>query len=264
MVTDVKHLLKRLGKAIGRSQGLRRAACWLLAQYIRLVWATGRWTVEGGAAARARFAAGQPFILCFWHGRLLMMPYCWPRDRAINMLISAHRDGQLIASTVAHFGIATVAGSTTHGGGAALRAMLKALKAGESIGITPDGPRGPRMRVGGGIIDIARLAGVPVIPATFSATRARIIGSWDRFLLALPFARGAILWGEPLAVARDADPAACAAARQALEDSLNALCAEADRRCGRTPILPADPAAPAAVAAPAPTAPASSTPAPAA
>ena len=127
-----------------RNDTVRRVLCWLGAQYIRLAHATGRWTVVGGETPRRFWDAGKPFILCFWHGRLLMMPYCWDRRRPISVLISQHPDGQILARTVGHFGIDTVAGSTTRGGTAALRTLLKTLKAGAYVGITPDGPRGPR------------------------------------------------------------------------------------------------------------------------
>ncbi|MAY67614.1 MAG: hypothetical protein CMM77_10840 [Rhodospirillaceae bacterium] len=227
-------------KRILKSDGLRRALCWLGSLYIRLVHATGHWQVIGGDAARAHWAAGKPFILCFWHGRLLMMPHCWPGDKAIHMLISQHRDGQIIARTVGHFGIMTVAGSSSKGGAQALRAMVKALKAGDCVGITPDGPRGPRMRASDGAVALARLAGVPIIPATFGAARGRVLQSWDRFLIAWPFGRGVILWGDPIEVARDADAAQMAAARTEVEDALNSITAEADRLTGRVPVEPAE------------------------
>ncbi len=227
-------------KRILKSDGFRRLLCWLGAQYIRFAHATGRWQVIGGAAAQAMWRDGKPFILCFWHGRLLMMPYCWPRDRTIHMLISQHRDGQIIARTVGHFGIRTVAGSSSKGGAQALRAMVKALKAGEWVGITPDGPRGPRMRASDGVVSLARLAGVPIIPATFGAARGRVLGSWDRFLVAWPFGRGVIVWGDPIEVPRDADATALEAARQSVEDALNDITAEADRLTGRAPVEPAE------------------------
>ncbi|PIW26588.1 MAG: hypothetical protein COW30_14370 [Rhodospirillales bacterium CG15_BIG_FIL_POST_REV_8_21_14_020_66_15] len=232
-------------KKVLKSDAVRRLLCWLGSLYIRLVHATGRWQVVGGQSARDRWAAGKPFILCFWHGRLLMMPYCWPRDRTIHMLISRHRDGQIIARTVGHFGIRTVAGSSSRGGAPALRAMVKALKTGDCVGITPDGPRGPRMRASDGIVNLARLAGVPIIPATFGAERGRLLQSWDRFLVAWPFGRGVIVWGDPIEVARDADADGLAAARAEVENALNAITAEADRLTGRDPVAPADTPSPA-------------------
>ncbi|WP_316978416.1 lysophospholipid acyltransferase family protein [Shumkonia mesophila] len=226
-------------KRILGSDAVRRMLCWLGAQYIRFVHATGRWSVVRGDVPQALWERGEPFILCFWHGRLLMMPYCWNRRVAIHMLISQHRDGQIIARTVGHFGIHAIAGSSKRGGAGALRAMLKALQAGECVGITPDGPRGPRMRASDGIVSVARLAGVPVVPATFAVDRRKVLGSWDRFVVAWPFARGVLVWGEPITVERDADDAAIEAARARVETALNAITAEADGLVGASPIEPA-------------------------
>jgi len=226
-------------KRLGRSDRLRGFLCWLAALYIRLVHATGRWEVVGGDAPTAMWDQGKPFILAFWHGRILMMPKCWRRSAAIHMLISQHRDGQLIARSVAHFGIHWLAGSTTRGGSQALRAMLKALKAGECVGITPDGPKGPRMRASAGIVNVARLSGCPIIPATFAASRRSVLGSWDRFVVAKPFAKGVFVWGRPITVPRDADEAVLEACRLAVEDELNAITRAADQRMAMPLIEPA-------------------------
>jgi lysophospholipid acyltransferase (LPLAT)-like uncharacterized protein len=227
-------------KALSRSDAVRRPLCWLGAQYIRLVHATGRWEVLGDEAPKACWDANEPFILAFWHGRILMMPYCWQKGRPIRMLISSHPDGQIIARTVSHFGIDTAVGSTTRGGGAALRTMLKALKDGICVGITPDGPRGPRMRASEGVVQVARLSGVAVIPCTFSTRRRRVLGSWDRFVVAWPFSGGVFVWGRPIRVARDADEATIEQSRLAIEQSLNDICAEADALTGHQPLVPAE------------------------
>ena len=219
-----------------------------MAQYIRLVHATTRWSVRGGEIPGRLWTERRPFILAFWHGRLLMMPYCWDRAVPISMLISRHSDGQLIARTVSHFGIATVAGSSSKGGGAALRTLIKTLKDGGCVGFTPDGPRGPRMRAGPGIVNAARLAGVPILPCAYGVRRRRVLRSWDRFLLALPLSRGVFLWGAAIDVPRAADERALEAMRQRVEDSLNALTREADLLCGRSPIEPDAAPAPAAAA----------------
>ncbi|TAN79409.1 MAG: DUF374 domain-containing protein [Magnetospirillum sp.] len=228
-----------LAKRIGKSEGLRGLLCWLGSLYIRLVHLTSRWQVVNGDHAKALWDADRPFILAFWHGRILMMPKSWRASVPIHMLISQHRDGQLIAHTVAHFGIDTVAGSTTRGGSAALRAMLKFLKSGECVGITPDGPKGPRMRASMGIVNVARLAGVPILPATFSTSRRRLLGSWDRFAVALPFSAGVFVWGDPITVPRDAADEQLEVARRAVEDSLNAITVAADRLLGLTTPEPA-------------------------
>ena len=116
-------------------------------------------------------------------------------------------------------------------------AMLKALKNGECIGITPDGPKGPRMRVASdGIVAVARMSGCPVIPAVYAAASHKRLGSWDRFLVPLPFSKGLILWGEPIEVPREGDEAEI---RRAIESAMNAQAAEADRLMGTPPVEPA-------------------------
>lgn len=237
-------MLKRPLKKILKSDGVRAAACWLGAQYIRLAWATGRWRIENGDIPRAYWDAGKPFILAFWHGHILMMPKCWDLSKPMHMLISQHRDGQLIARVIGHFGLGTAAGSSSKGGSAALRQMLKALKAGEYVGITPDGPRGPRMRATAGIVNVARMAGVPVIPCAFSSAPRKQLRSWDRFQIALPFARGVIAWGQPIEVPRDADEAALEAARLRVEEAMNGLAHHVEAACGHPPTDPAPPGPP--------------------
>jgi lysophospholipid acyltransferase (LPLAT)-like uncharacterized protein len=226
----------RLIKSLTRSETVRGLLCWIGAGLIRLAYITGRWQVEGGEIPAVLWQQQQPFILAFWHGRIMMMPYCWRRDRPIHMLISQHRDGQFIARTVSHFGIDTVAGSSSKGGSGALRAMLRALKSGQYVGITPDGPRGPRMRASEGVVQVARLSGVPVIACAFSARRRRLLGSWDRFTVALPFSDGIFIWGTPIQVAPESD---LETARRAVEAELTRVTQEADRRMGHMPVEPA-------------------------
>jgi lysophospholipid acyltransferase (LPLAT)-like uncharacterized protein len=226
-------------KSLTRSESVRAAFCWLGAQYIRLVYGSGRWRVIGAEIPAEFWRRGEPFILTFWHGRIMMMPYCWRRDLPINMLISQHRDGQFIARTVRHFGIDTVAGSSSKGGTAALRAMLRSLKTGCSVGITPDGPRGPRMHASDGVVHVARLSGAAVIPCGFSAKRRKVLGSWDRFVLALPFSSGLFVWGEPIRIPTDASPEQQEAARLAIETGLTQATQAADRAMGVGVIEPA-------------------------
>jgi lysophospholipid acyltransferase (LPLAT)-like uncharacterized protein len=230
-------------KSLTRSEGARRLFCWLGSLYIRLVFVTGRWDVVGGEIPAELWDRGVPFILAFWHGRILMMPYCWRLGLPIRMLISSHRDGALISGTVKHFGIDTVAGSTRKGGSGALRAMLHALKSGIWVGITPDGPRGPRMRASEGVVQVARMSGAPVVACSFSAARRKVLGSWDGFLVAWPFSRGVFVWGEPVSVARDSSAVEQEQARLAIEASLNAVTSEADQRMGHAFFGPAEPAA---------------------
>jgi lysophospholipid acyltransferase (LPLAT)-like uncharacterized protein len=235
----MRQLTRQLGRRLARSDRARHLLCWLVSLYIRFVFATSRWSVEGGEAARQLHAAGKPFILAFWHGRLLMMPKAWQTGIPIHMLISGHRDGRIIADAVGHFGIASIAGSSSKGGRAALRLMVKMLKAGDCVGITPDGPRGPAMQATQGIVVTARLAGVPILPLSYATRRRRLMRSWDRFHLAFPFTTGIFLWGAPIVIPADADETALERYRLLVEERLTALGAEADRRMGHAADLPA-------------------------
>ena len=227
-------------RSLTRNGLARNVVAALAAQYIRLIHLTGRWRVIGEEIPRRFWDRGQPFLVCFWHGRLLMMPYCRNPDAPpVYILISRHPDGRFIADTIKHFGVGAITGSTSRGGTSALRAVLKILASGATAGITPDGPRGPRMRAGIGAINAARMAGVAILPITFAASRRIVFNSWDRFVVALPFAKGVLIWGDPIEIARDADHVTVERARRKLEDRLNALCHEADRLVGAEPIEPA-------------------------
>ncbi len=225
-------------KNFSRNPILRAAVSLLGSIYIRFVHSTGVWRHEGYHIPQKFWAEGKPFIACFWHGRLMMMPYNWPRDIPFYMLISGHADGQLIADTIGRFGFKSLVGSTKRGGSSALRAMIKVLKDGGCIGITPDGPRGPRMRASDGAVSLAKLSGTPLVPVSFSARRRRVMTSWDRFILPLPFSSGVFLWSDPIEVSRDADDNEMEAARARLEESLNLVTNEVDRLCDQQIIEP--------------------------
>ena len=232
----------RLVKRALSSHSVRNAITWLAAQYVRLVWLSGRWQIVGDTVPDMLLAQGRPFIVAFWHGRLIMMAFSWKRSDLVHMLISGHRDGQLVASMMRRFGSKTVFGSTSRGGAAAFVQLVRLLRDGKIVGITPDGPRGPRMRVNGGIVSLARISGAPIIPLTYSATPLRIFSSWDRFALPLPFGRGVFLWGEPISVERHADDATTEAKRLELERVLIDLTRRADSLMGSPGVEPAAPA----------------------
>ena len=150
------------------------------------------------ALGRVRREAGQ-YVLTFWHSRFLMMPYCYP-DRRLVVLLSRHRDAQMLSNVVRRFGLATAFGSSTVGGVQGLRDVLRRVKDGHDVGIAPDGPRGPRRRAKAGAVAAARISGLPMIPVTFSARPARRMSSWDRTLVPRPFSRGLFIYGEPIRI----------------------------------------------------------------
>ncbi|MGC9127679.1 MAG: lysophospholipid acyltransferase family protein [Acidithiobacillus sp.] len=218
----------------GRSLGL---AAWLAALLLGTIGRSLRWRELGDAGVRALIARGQPFILVFWHGRLAMLPRLYRRvgGRRVKILISDHRDGELIARAMAHWGFAAVRGSSRQGAVRGAKGMLRAAREGFDLAITPDGPRGPREVLQEGVVELARLSGLPLVPVTFSARWAWEFGSWDRFLLPRPGSRAIALWGEPLWVARDQSPETLSQMARQLEDTMRSMRQRADGLVGRHP-----------------------------
>jgi len=231
----------RLGKRLLGFDLVQRLLGALIAFYVFLVYRTSRWSIEGHEHPQAFWAADKNFIVGFWHGRLMMLPYAWESRRPFTQLNSGHRDGILSIRAQAHFGFKTIVGSATVGALTALRGLLKTVRSGNTIGMALDGPHGPRMRAKPGAVTIASKTGVPILPLTFSASRRRLLSSWDRFFLPTPFNRGHFAWGEPIYVPEDLDEAGVERIRQELEARLNALTLAADAKYGHEPVPQAGP-----------------------
>lgn len=212
-----------------------RLAARLAAFLIKGIALTLRWKEVGDAPVRQQIAAGQPFILAFWHGRGVMITEAYRRvgGRDIHVLISEHRDGELIAMTLAYWGYSAVRGSSRRGAVKGGRGMLKMALSGRTLAITPDGPRGPREVLQKGVIDLARISGLPIIPVSYSARRAKRFSSWDGFLLPYPGSRIVLTWGEALQIPRDADSVMQATLQQQLERTMIDLRKKADKLVGR-------------------------------
>jgi hypothetical protein len=199
----------------------------LVHAYIRVLHASMRIDVRGAEAlASARRSPGR-YILCFWHSRFVLMPYCYPGPRIV-VLSSNHRDAEALVRILRKFGIEQARGSSTSGGATGLRQILRKVEEGCDVGLTPDGPRGPRRRVQPGVIAVARFTGLPIIPVTFSATPARRLKTWDRTLLPKLFSKGLFVYGDPVSVPRDADDGVQEAKRRQLEAELDRITDLAD------------------------------------
>ena len=187
---------------------------------------TWRYSVINGEALKRVRADGRPFIFSLWHGHLL--PLLWHhRGSSVAILISEHRDGELIARTAQWLGYNLIRGSTTRGAGRALLSLVRELKSGHEVAVTPDGPRGPARKFAAGALIAAQRSGVPILPIAASADRAWRLGSWDRFVIPKPFARITVAYGDATTV--DA-PSARAAANEA--PRLEALMNEAAELAG--------------------------------
>jgi lysophospholipid acyltransferase (LPLAT)-like uncharacterized protein len=193
--------------------------------------ATTRIRTEGDVHFRQFWDAGKPTVFVLWHGRLLPPTY-HHRQQGVVTLISQHRDGEYITRVVNRWGYVAVRGSSSRGGMQALRELLRHLRAGRSLAITPDGPRGPREKLKLGPLLAAQRAGAPVIPVGSAASRAWFFGGWDRFLIPKPFARLQIVYGEPVWIPREADEAALRAIAERIEQRMATLTRRAEERWG--------------------------------
>ncbi len=219
---------RRASPASGRAGLVAGAA----AALVRVLGATLRLQVVGAEALGPCWRAGRPLIYAVWHGRILMVPWANARlrrtggARPVTVLASRSRDGELVAAYVACFGLDVVRGSSSRGGASGLRGLAAAVRAGADVAVVPDGPRGPRERCRPGAVALAALTGAPVVPLAFAARPARRLRTWDRFLVPLPFARCALVFGEPLALHDRTDRAL---ALKELERALGDVTAAADR-----------------------------------
>ncbi|MFN3353247.1 MAG: lysophospholipid acyltransferase family protein [Brevundimonas sp.] len=190
-----------------RNPILQSALAWLLAAWMQFCFRTMRWTWEDAHLAEEVWAEGGGVLCVFWHSRIGLSPASWPLDRAqpAKALISLSADGEFIAKAVARQGFPAVRGSSANkdkadrakGGAQALRDGLRQLKVG-ALAITPDGPRGPARRMAEGLPLLAKLSGAPVLFIGLSCSPAIRLKSWDRAILPLPFARGAVVWDRAL------------------------------------------------------------------
>lgn len=191
---------------------------------------TVRWKEVNAEWVRECWSRGENVIIAFWHGRLLMMPLITVgySGKGFKVLISRHRDGELIGRTIRFFDADAIRGSSTRGGLAGLKGLIRELRKGYDVAIAPDGPRGPRFDVQEGVILLAKMSGRPIIPVTFSASSKKILGTWDRFLIPRPFARGVFLWGDPLWIGATADDDEVEGKRILLESRLRSMTEQAD------------------------------------
>jgi lysophospholipid acyltransferase (LPLAT)-like uncharacterized protein len=175
-----------------------------------------------------RFAdRGEPVLYALWHGRLLPLTY-FHRGRGIAAMISRSADGEYIARLVSGWAFHAVRGSTSRGGGEALREVARRIRAGQSVAITPDGPRGPRQRVQPGVVLAAQLTGAPIIPVIAGCSRAWWPGGWDRFCVPKPFSQVVVVYGEPRHVPRELEESDLRRHMEALEREMNELTEQVD------------------------------------
>lgn len=223
-----------LRKRLADSPRMNRAVAALFRGWLRMVWATSRIEAEGwDNVARALDTHGAVILVC-WHQRLMMTPYIFDLKRApCRSLTSDGRAGRLAGWLHRAYGYETMPLPRGMQGAAAMREVLRGLKRGVSIGMAPDGPRGPARKAKVTPIQWARVAQVPIFAFTFSASRFATWSTWDRLMFPLPFTRICLDWQEwDRAVPARATEAETEALAAELEAFMNRQADRADRRVG--------------------------------
>jgi lysophospholipid acyltransferase (LPLAT)-like uncharacterized protein len=166
---------------------------------IRALAATWRYRVVGGDPVKRLREEKVPVVFTLWHGE--MLPLLWHhRNQGVAVLVSEHKDGEIIARVLEWMGYALIRGSTSRGAGRALLGLVSALKNGNDVAITPDGPRGPRHKFAPGAAVAAHRADAPILPTVAHVDRFWRMSSWDGFIIPKPFARVTVAYGVPTRV----------------------------------------------------------------
>ena len=205
-----------------------RPARWLVAIGFRVLqlWVrTLRYEIDDRAGVVGK-PADQNYIGALWHNRLLIFPFVLRRffsNRHGAALISASRDGDLLADAITRFGFDVVRGSSSRLGASAILQLTDVLASGRDVVITPDGPRGPAYELGPGIILLAQKSGSAVLPVNMEYSSCWRLKSWDRFMLPRPFAKIRVIIGQPHRVRSTNTVDDFEAERLRLQDAMMAL-----------------------------------------
>jgi lysophospholipid acyltransferase (LPLAT)-like uncharacterized protein len=219
--------LKKLLRNALRSSWVQRAAGFLAAEFLRLVWLTNKFRFDPPDVYEI-VEPQRPVIFAFWHGQHFMTPFVKTKEsHCVKALISRHRDGEFNALAAERLGIGTIRGSGDHGsafhrkgGVGAFKEMVRALEEKYYVALTADVPK--RARVAGlGIIMLARETGRPIMPFAMATSRFIRLNNWDRTTINMPFGRGILMGGEVIVVPPDADGETMERLRARLEATLN-------------------------------------------
>jgi lysophospholipid acyltransferase (LPLAT)-like uncharacterized protein len=197
---------------------------------IRLVSWTVRYELAGHNPEGPLVELSQPVIFCIWHNRLSLCLELYRRyvqayhvDRRMAAMVSASRDGGMLTRVLELFEIAPVRGSSSRRGPQALLEMTSWARRGFDLAITPDGPRGPCYRIQEGIVALAQVTGLPIVPISYTLSWKKRMPSWDRFQVPLPFSRCEVRLGEPVVVPRDLETGEREQIRLLLEERMRAI-----------------------------------------
>lgn len=194
------------------------------AAILRALFATLRLRVEDRSGILDE-ESPKPSLLCFWHNRILGITFAfdrlYPKNRlGVTVLTSPSRDGEILARLVAAFGMGSVRGSSSRRGSRALLELVRLVRTGRDIAITPDGPRGPKYSLGPGVVLLAQNTSARIIPVHARFQRCIRMKTWDAFIIPLPFSTVSVTIAEPLEIPEQLSAEEFEAARKKLEELL--------------------------------------------
>jgi len=195
--------------------------------FILLLGKTWRLRMLGWESVHQVWNQGGNVMYAFWHGRMLTLCFSH-RKQNIHIMVSEHRDGEMIAQTVSRLGFVPVRCSTTRGGLRALFRISERASSGYDVAITPDGPKGPCCAIQPGVMSLAQRTEMPIIPVTNAASFKKRLSSWDSYLIPLPFSRVVVMMGAPIYISRSLSGDELEKKRLEVEQALNDLTRRAD------------------------------------
>ena len=198
--------------------------------YIRAVNLTSSIQFENESIPKQFWNNDKPFILAFWHSQLMMIGFSWKKKQNVNILASSHSDGRFGAIVGKYFNLNNIQTSEKNKS-IPLRSIFKLLNNNNYIGITPDGPRGPKEIVSEGIIKIAKSSKVPIIPIGFWSSKNFKLKSWDSFLITLPFSKCSFVWNKPLEIPYNIQENQIQHYQKLLQEKINQSVKKAQNNC---------------------------------
>ncbi len=215
---DIKTKFKQLTRKIAYSFLVRELICSIISIYMKLVYASSKKIFVNREIIFEAARNKTPLIITFWHNRLMMVPFATREPKKlfskynVMTLASRHGDGYFVGRIMERFGLISIYGSSQGGRKSSrgidlksFRKIFDGLKNGYSLGLTPDGPRGPNQKINGEIVNIARISGAGILAMSYSCSRFKQLNTWDKFQIPLPFGTLCFYFdSKPLYVAKNA------------------------------------------------------------
>lgn len=240
---SLKNFLKPKIKKLLKQPFIIKIVSFFIFIYAQFVGMTTRWKIEN--AKEIIEILSKPAILIGWHARVVMLPYFWCKytyKKKLYALVSPHQDGQLITNFLKFYGIDTISGSTNQNANQSALEIMRLLKEGQNVCISPDGPIGPRMRMKKSPIYFASKTGLPIVFANYSTSRAKVVQkAWDKTMIALPFGHGVFMLSNPIHIPENLTDEQIEEYRLKVEEIANKISFACDIMVGRNPVEPASP-----------------------